>query len=210
VTSAPLDFAALVLAAGAGSRYSPQPGAKLLADLGGRPLLDHALAAVRSFGPAITIVVLGHGAADIERRIRWQAELRAVNPTPERGLSSSLQVGIHALLSFPRPPQGAFIVLGDQPRLRLGVMRTLAEAAALEAPDGRPLIVPRYRAEPGPRNPVLLMRSAWGWVDELSGDQGLADLMVSRQDAIREVHVDGAMPDVDELTDLARLRTGEA
>lgn len=203
-------LAALVLAAGAGSRYSTQPGAKLLADLDGQPLLAHVLEAVRAYRPVRTIVVLGHGSADIERHIPWQGELRVVNPTPERGLSSSLQVGIHALLSLTRPPAGAFIVLGDQPRLRPAVMRALAEVATGEGPDGRPLVVPCYADEPGPRNPVLLMRSAWGWVAELSGDQGLAELMASRQDAVREVLVDGVMPDVDEPTDLARLWTEDA
>lgn len=201
-----LRLAVLVLAAGAGSRFSPQPGAKLLADLDGRPVLEHVLVAVRAFGPAATIVVLGHAADDIERRIHWHAELRVVNRTPELGLASSLQAGVRTLARLPAAPDGTFIVLGDQPRLRPDVMRTLAAAAASEGPDGRPALVPRYAGHPGPQNPVLLMRPAWAWVDELSGDHGLASLMASRPDAIREVPFEGSMPDVDEPADLAPLR----
>ena len=170
-----LRLAVVVLAAGAGSRFSPQPGAKLLADLDGRPLLAHVLVAVRAFGPAATVVVLGHGAADIERRIHWHAELRVINRTPERGLASSLQVrhpraGPPASRRLMAPSSSSATSRACAP----AVMRTLAAAAASEGPDGRPLLVPRYADDPGPRNPVLLMRSAWAWVDELSGDRGLA------------------------------------
>jgi molybdenum cofactor cytidylyltransferase len=206
--TAPFRLAAVVLAAGAGSRYAPQPGAKLLANLDGQPLLAHVLAAVRSFGPEATVVVLGHGAADIERHIHWQRELRVVNPAPDRGLASSLVIGIRALRSLPHLPDGAFIVLGDQPRLQPAVMRALAEAATREGRGGRPLLVPHYTDEPGPRNPVLLMRSAWGWVDDLDGDRGLAMLIDSRPASILNVSVDGVMPDVDEPDALARLQTG--
>jgi molybdenum cofactor cytidylyltransferase len=203
-----LRLAVLVLAAGAGSRFSPQPGAKLLADLDGRPVLAHVLDAVRSFGPEATVAVLGHGEAEIERSIHWQGELQAINPAPERGLASSLQVGIRALGGLPQAFDGAFVVLGDQPRLQPAVMRALAEAATSEGRQGRPLLVPRYTDEPGPRNPVLLMRSAWGWVDGLEGDRGLATLIDSRPASVLSVAVDGGMPDVDDPADLARLRTG--
>lgn len=201
-------LAAVVLAAGAGSRYAPQPGTKLLADLDGQPLLAHVLTAVRSFGPEATVVVLGHGAADIERHMHWQRELRVINPAPERGLASSLQVGIRALRGLSRSLDGTFIVLGDQPRLQPAVMRALAEAATREGHEGHPLLVPRYTDEPGPRNPVLLRRSAWGWVDDLDGDRGLATLIDSGLGSVLEVPVGGVMPDVDEPGDLARLRTG--
>jgi molybdenum cofactor cytidylyltransferase len=200
-------LAAVVLAAGAGSRYAPLPGAKLLADLDGQPLLAHVLAAVRTYGPVVTVVVLGHGAADIERHIHWRGgEMRVINPAPERGLASSLGIGIRALRHLPQPPDGAFIVLGDQPRLQPAVMRALAEAATREGRQGRPLLVPRYTDEPGPRNPVLLMQSAWGWVDDLDGDRGLAALIDSRPGSVLDVPVAGAMPDVDEPGDLVRLR----
>lgn len=204
----PLSLAVVVLAAGAGSRYAPQPGAKMLADLDGHPLLAHVLDAVRSYGPEATVIVLGHGAAKIERGIGWRGELRAINPTPERGLASSLRVGIRALRGLPQSFDGAFIVLGDQPRLQTAVMRALAEAATREGRQGRPLLVPRYTDEPGPRNPALLMRSAWGWVDDVDGDRGLATLIDSRPASVLSVPVVGVMPDVDDPDDLARLRTG--
>jgi len=141
-------LAVIVLAAGAGTRYSDQPGAKLLAPLDGRPVLQHVLDAVRAFVPRITVVVLGHGADALEQSIDWAGEVRVRNPNPELGLASSIRTGLTALAE--PGDDGAFIVLGDQPRLRADVLEALAEAAD---PDAPPIIVPRYD-EPGPRNPV--------------------------------------------------------
>jgi molybdenum cofactor cytidylyltransferase len=204
-----LALAVVVLAAGAGSRFSEEPGAKLLAPLRGAPMLARVIGEVRAFGPAATVVVLGHGAATIERALDWRDELRVRNHAPERGLASSLQAGIDTLRALPDAFDGAFIVLGDQPRLQAQTMHQLAAAAAAAAtaavhPADRPVVVPRYADGPE-RNPVLLLRPAWSWVDELEGDRGLAPLIGARPDAVLEVKVSGEMPDVDTPDDLVRL-----
>lgn len=197
-------LAAVVLAAGAGSRFSDEPGAKLMAQHEGQPMLARVLGAVRAFGPAVTVVVLGHGAEAIERSLDWRDELRIRNHAPDRGLASSLQVGIDALRALPTVFDGAFIVLGDQPRLRADVLQALAVTAAVSPAVDRPVLVPRY-AHSAARNPVLLLRAAWTWVDEIEGDHGLAALIDSRPDAVEEVPVEGSMPDVDSPADLAGL-----
>jgi molybdenum cofactor cytidylyltransferase len=204
-----LSLAAVVLAAGDGSRYSDDPGAKLLATLDGEPLLAHVLAQVRAAGLAATVVVLGRGAGAIEAALDWTTEIRLMNHAPQRGLSSSIQVGIDTLRAMPDDFDGAFLVLGDQPRLRADTMQRLHEAAARARPADRPAVVPRY-AQPGPRNPVLLLRPAWTWVDELEGDEGLAAILASRPDQVMEVPVGGEMPDIDTPDDLDRLeRAGD-
>jgi molybdenum cofactor cytidylyltransferase len=173
----------------------------LLALIDGRPVLAHVLDAVRAFAPRITVVVLGHGADALERSIDWAGEERVRNPNPERGLASSIRTGLAALAGSE--DAGAFIVLGDQPRLRVDVLEALAEAAD---PDAAPIVVPRYDDEPGPRNPVLLLRPAWTLTNELSGDHGLGSLIDTRPELVRTVTVPGQMPDVDRPEDLAALR----
>jgi molybdenum cofactor cytidylyltransferase len=200
-----LRLAALVLAAGAGTRFSHEPGAKLLAELDGEPLLARVLAEVRAATPIATVVVLGHGAERIERAIAWTDEIRVRNHEPERGLASSLQVGIDALRALPEALDGAFIVLGDQPQLRADTLLALEAAAATARPADRLAIVPRYE-QTGPRNPVLLLRPAWSWVDGLTGDHGLASLIDERPDQVLLVPVGGEMSDVDTPADLDRLR----
>jgi molybdenum cofactor cytidylyltransferase len=195
-------LAVVVLAAGAGARFSDQPAGKLLAPLDGRPVLAHVLEAVRTFAPGRTIVVLGHGADTLARSIAWAGEERARNPDPERGLASTISTGLAALAGSD--VDGAFIVLGDQPRLQADVLSALGDAADH---DGPPIIVPRYD-EPGPRNPVLLSRAAWPLADSLSGDRGLGSLIDARPDLVREVRVTGTMPDIDRPDDLAALLEG--
>jgi CTP:molybdopterin cytidylyltransferase MocA len=132
-----------------------------------------------------------------------------VNRAPERGLASSIQAGVRALEVLPEPLDGAFIVLGDQPGLRREVMETLTLAAGGRTDGRRLVIVPRYAADAGPRNPVLVLRSGWSLVDALAGDHGLASLIEARPDLVLDVPVAGSMPDVDEPADLERLRRAE-
>jgi CTP:molybdopterin cytidylyltransferase MocA len=196
-------LAVVALAAGAGTRFSDEPGGKLLAELDGDPVLEHVLSAIRSYGPARTIVVLGFGSETVERSIAWAGEERVVNPDPSRGIASSIAVGFTALATHGDTIDGAFIVLGDQPRLRVDVFQLLESHAA---GSQKTMIVPRYAGDAGPRNPVLLLRAAWPLVDELDGDHGLGPLIVRRPDLVELVSVPGEMPDVDEPRDLETLK----
>ena len=196
----PARIGAIVLAAGAGSRFG---GAKLLATLDGRPILAHVLDAVRAVAPAETVVVLGHGAVDIEGAIAWAGERRVVNPDPDRGLSSSLQVGFDAI-SGPEASDGldaVFVVLGDQPLVDPAVLRALVQA---QVPAGTAFVAPRYR-EAGGVNPVLVLRPGRPWVAEARGDRGLGPILAAHPELVAEVELGGTNPDVDTRADLAEL-----
>jgi len=186
---------AIVLAAGAGSRFG---GGKLLAPLGGHPILQHVLDAVAAAGLRDVIVVLGRDREAVEAAIAWRAERRVVNDRPERGLASSLQVGIAAL---GPDAAAALVVLGDQPLLTVETI-----AALLAAPDdpARPVVVPRYPDDQG-RNPVLVRRPAFGLVATAAGDRGLGPILAADPGRVAEVEVSGRNPDIDTHDDLARL-----
>ena len=196
----PGSFATVVLAAGAASRFG---GAKLLAPLDGRPLLAHVLGAVRAAVPGPTIVVLGHGADAIEAAIAWGDERRVVNPDPDAGLASSLQVGFAALGELPDAADlpGAFVVLGDQPLVDPAVFRALAAA---EVRAGIGFVAPRYVGGGG-ANPVLVLRSGWPWIAKARGDRGLGPILAAHPELVAEVELGGANPDVDTPADLAEL-----
>ena len=196
-----------MLAAGAGSRFG---GGKLLASVGGRPVLQHVLDRLTTAGIAEIVVVLGDDADAIETAIEWGSARRVRNPDPSRGLSSSLQLGMAALdgtdggamrAHGTEPLDGALIVLGDQPFLPIEAVRAIVDAP----PDGgRPIVVPVYPDDRG-RNPVLLGRAAFGLVDEATGDRGLGPLLAAHPDLVREIPVPGENPDVDTRADLVRL-----
>ena len=140
----------LVLAAGAGSRFG---GGKLLASVGGRPVLQHVLDALAAAGIDDVIVVLGRDVAAIEDAISWRGESRVVNPDPERGLSSPLRVGFAAV---PADADAVLVALGDQPLVPVETIRALVAAPVH---GGRSIVVPVFqadRAEPRPASAARL------------------------------------------------------
>jgi CTP:molybdopterin cytidylyltransferase MocA/SAM-dependent methyltransferase len=191
----PDRVAAIVLAAGSGSRFG---GGKLLAPLRGRPLLQHVLDQVAEAGVGEAVVVLGHDAEAIEAEIAWRGERRVRNPDPERGLASSLQVGMAAL---DPAVDAVLILLGDQPQV---ASATIVALIGAPVDRQRPVVVPTYVDDHG-RNPVLLRRAAFGLVDEVTGDRGLGPVLAAHPELVTEIRIDGANPDVDTREDLVRV-----
>ena len=180
----------LVLAAGEGSRFG---GTKQLAPLGGRPLLEHALASVAVLSPRV--VVLGHEAEAILAAVDLQGAEAVVCEDWRAGQAASLRCGLLALGDV----DAAVVVLGDQPRITTAAVT----AVAAVADDGVAAARASYRGRPG--HPVLLGRELLARVGELRGDVGFRDLLGSVD--VREVEVgELADPvDIDTREELARL-----
>ena len=197
--NAPGRLAAVVLAAGAGSRFG---GGKLLATIGGRPVLQHVLDRIANAGIGDVVVVLGDDADAVEGAIDWREARRVRNPEPSRGLASSLGLGMDALGDRV---DAVLIVLGDQPRVPLGAILPRLVAAA--DPD-RPIAVPVYAGDAG-RNPVLMRREAFALIREATGDRGLGPILTAHPELVREVRVDDRdatdNPDMDTREDLVAL-----
>ncbi len=185
--------AGLVLAAGDGSRFG---GAKLLAPVVGRPLLQHVLDRVAAAHLDEVVVVLGRDAHAIEAAVSWRGESRIRNPDPGRGLASSLAVG---MASLDPGVDAVLILLGDQPLVADSTIRALVEAPV---DPHRPVVVPAYAADAG-RNPVLLRRPAFGLAEAAVGDRGLGPVIADHPELVHQVPIVGENPDVDTMEDLA-------
>jgi molybdenum cofactor cytidylyltransferase len=188
---------AVVLGAGASSRFGSP---KLLAPLRGQPVLGHVLDAVAAAGLSDVVVVLGDRAEEIRSAVTWRTERIRVNPRPMDGLSSSLRIGLDAAAE-DRTTDAVVVLLGDQPAVRADVIAGVV-AAAESTPQ--PIVRVRY-ADDGAPNPVLIRRAAWALAAGLSGDHGLAPLLVERADLVAEVAAAGSNPDIDTPGDLARV-----
>ena len=167
--------AGLVLAAGAGRRFGAEP--KLLADLGGRPVLDHAVASARAALDRV-VVVLGAHAEEVRAACDLDGVEVVVCAGWEEGQSASLRCGLAALAGEER----IVVLLGDQPLVPPEVIRRMAR----EPPGSRAA----HGGVPG--HPVVLDRELAARAAGLDGDHGLRDLVAWRlveaeQDIIRDV-----------------------
>ncbi|MGH2463596.1 MAG: nucleotidyltransferase family protein [Candidatus Limnocylindria bacterium] len=179
--------AAVILGAGLGRRFG---GPKVGARLHGRTLLEHVatLAGGAGLDPVIAVVV---GDAEVPGHV-----VDVLNPDPERGLSSSLQLGIGAV----PPGHAALVLLVDQP-----TVASESIAAVLAARGTRPILA----AEAGGRlaPPVLIEPEAFFVVSTLSGDVGLREVFGVNPELVRAVPVATHAPDVDTAEELARLES---
>jgi molybdenum cofactor cytidylyltransferase len=186
----------IVLAAGTSSRFGRT---KQLIELGGKPLVQHAVDAAAAAGLDEVIVVLGHDEGLVRVRIRLPARARIVlNPDYELGQSSSLKAGLEAA---DPSTDAAVVLLADQPGITESHIRALVDAFRA----GHRRIV-RLRFTDGP-GPALLSREAWDQARMLTGDTGAREIIAARPEWVEEVAVDGDVPvDVDRPSDLDRLR----
>lgn len=189
---------AIVLAAGEGSRMGDP--VKQLADVGGRPLLQHVLDALAATGLEDSVLVLGHEAGRVAEAVTTPAGMRVVvNTRYAEGQAGSLRVALDAA---PETARAAIVLLGDQPEVRPEAVLAVIEA---HARSGAPVSRAAYRGRAG--HPVLLDRLVWPGVEELRGDAGARGLIAAHAGRVELVEVGGDPPeDVDTPQDLARLR----
>ncbi|WP_296597727.1 nucleotidyltransferase family protein [Phenylobacterium sp.] len=189
------SFAAVVLAAGTGSRFG---GGKLLADWRGAPLLHAALRAARAAPIASVTVVTGADAGVVGACARaFDPAIHLVHaPDHAEGMAASLRAGI---ASLPADTAGAFVFLGDMPSVPHAVLKPLAEAVAGGAPAAAPVFTGRRG------NPVVLGRELFRDVARLAGDVGARPILqeLGARVALVEAPDDGVLFDVDERTDLS-------
>lgn len=184
----------VVLAAGSASRFGTT---KQLAELDGRPLMVHAIDALREGGVDEILVVTGHDAEAVEAVL--PSDVRAVhNGAYRQGQASSLAAALHAV---DAGSEAAVVLLADQP----GVLGSEVRAIVDRYRSTRARVV-RLRYADGP-GPALLSREVYAEAGHLHGDVGARVLFASHPEWIEDVAVDRATPrDVDVPTDLDLAR----
>ena len=194
-----LSTAALILAAGESKRFGSP---KQLIDWLGIPLLKHVIDQVREWPVDGIFVVLGANAERIMEATDLSGTTVVENLGWEEGIASSVRVGLDALANA-KGHDRVFIVLGDQPRIPIGVIdKLLAEQKRSKLP----VAVPRYRYAWG--NPVLIDRSIWTRImANIEGDRGAMGLFRAHPDWVQEVWFEEIPPrDIDTQFDLADMR----
>lgn len=169
-TTAPPDpaLAAVILAAGRSSRMGDRN--KLLVDLDGAPMIAHAVDAFVATNVRPIIVVTGHDADAVRAALVGRDVLFVHNAKWADGMATSLRAGISQI---GEDIDGAFIALGDMPRVRAAHIEALA--GAFEPSGGRAICVPTWERRRG--NPVLFARRFFPEMCVLEGDTGARSLL---------------------------------
>jgi CTP:molybdopterin cytidylyltransferase MocA len=186
-------IAGLILAAGAGTRFGPEP--KLLARLDGRPLLEHAIGAQCSV-PSLerVAVVLGSGASRLLAGVEFGRAEPVVCEQWHEGQAASLRCGVAAL----RGASKVIVTLGDEPLITPEVIGLFVGQAG-----GTRAV---YRGTPG--HPVVLGPSELPGVEGLRGDRGARELLFGGREI--ECAELCSSRDVDTPDDLEAILSDEA
>jgi len=154
--------AGLILAAGGGSRFGSEP--KLLAPLGGRPLLQRAIAAQCAVPELERVTVVLGAQADL---VLSQIDLIRAEPVVcadwGSGQAASLRCGLDALAGTEK----VIVTLGDAPLITPEVV-----AMFVDQPPGTRAV---YDGRPG--HPVVLGSEQIEALRSLSGDRGARGLL---------------------------------
>lgn len=183
----------ILLAAGAGSRFG---GDKLLALLHGKPLVLHALDALR---PAVTevIAVVRPGSERLATLLVQAGARVAVCDEASHGMGHSLACGAR----LAPADTNLLIALGDMPAVTPDTIARVI--AALDA--GATIAVPCHRGRRG--HPVGFAARLVPMLRVLTQDQGARSVLLANAEAVLEIPVDdpGVLADVDTPVDLERL-----
>lgn len=183
-------IAALVLAAGRSTRMGGPN--KLLAEIGGRPMVRIAVDEALASRADTVVVVTGHQHEQVKAALRGLNIKIVHNPDYAQGLSTSLRAGLRAV---PDNADGVIVLLADMPQVEAALIDRLI--ATFDPGKGALVVVPTIEGKRG--NPVLWSRRFFPELMAVEGDVGARHLIGQYSEAVVEVPVSGrgALTDID-------------
>ncbi|NUS23591.1 MAG: nucleotidyltransferase family protein [Streptomyces sp.] len=192
------QVAGLLLAAGGGRRLDGRP--KALLDHRGRPLVEHAVSALRAAGCTRVHVVLGAAADAVRQEADLDGCVLVENPEWAEGMGSSLRAGLESLSGTDA--RAALVSLVDQPGIGAAAFARVRDA--YKSPDS--LVAAAYDGVRG--HPVLFGSAHWaGIAATATGDRGARAYLKEHAARVALVECgDIARPyDIDTVEDLHHL-----
>jgi molybdenum cofactor cytidylyltransferase len=192
-------IAAILLAAGRSTRMGGPN--KLLAEIGGKPLVRIAAEQALASRARPVIVVTGHQRDKVEAALQGLDVRTVHNPNFAEGLSTSVKTGLAAV---PETADGAIVCLADMPQVTATLIDKLV--AAFDPERGALVAIPTIDGKRG--NPVVWARRFFPELMGLDGDVGARHLIGRYPEAVAEVPLTdtAALVDVDTPEALDRVK----
>ena len=159
-----MRWAAVLLAAGAGSRMGHRP--KCLIERDGQALIRRTAQSLLNAGIQDLVVVLGHYAQEIAPALAGLPVTVVINPQPEQGIIPSQRLGLQ---SVSANCDAVVMCLADQPLIETLDITDLLQAFA-DRPSNTDLVFPQVQGQPG--NPVALSAAVRAAVLQANDDVG--------------------------------------
>ncbi len=193
---------ALVLAAGSSSRMGANN--KLLANVGGVPMVRSVVNNALASNVASVLVVTGYEGHKVQRALSKCMVEFVQNRDYAAGIAGSLRAGLKAL---PEETDGVLVMLGDMPFVEPEQINLLINEFMHASEDA--IVVPVFDGRPG--NPRLWARRYMDAMCECVGDVGARHLIRQFSAKVRKVIMNDThvLTDIDTPAELFRL-TGEA
>ena len=193
-------ISAIVLAAGSSRRFGPDN--KLLAMLGGRPLIAWSIAAFAASRVCEIVVVTGPNREEIEAALAGQRVRFVHNADHLLGMGSSVAAGAAAIRD---DIDGVMISPGDMPGLTASHIDQLITAFDTA---GKTTIVRPRLPDGAPGHPVLWPGRLLPRLRTLSGPEGGKQLLAEVAADVVAIPVEdqGARLDIDTTADLDDIR----
>lgn len=196
---------AVVLAAGESSRMG-RP--KALLPIDGIRFIERIVTALKSSGVAKIIVVLGHNAEDMRRKIDDLPVTIIINPEYKKGQLSSLQTAIHYLETSPigAGVDGILVHLVDHPYVNPQLVKLMIDRFE---ESGKLIVVPRFRGRRG--HPVLFSKRLFPELRSAPMEQGAKTVVHAHQAETLEIETEneGVTIDIDTPEEYRKHVQGE-
>ena len=164
-----MQLVVLILAAGKSSRMG---NIKQLLKIEGKTLIENAIETSMKIEKTSTLCVLGAHAAEIKKKVDLSNVDVTINKDYELGLSSSIISGIKHLQKQKKQFDGIFLLLADQPAIKLAYYQ---EMVALFSKEKKKIIASRYENRFGV--PAIFPKSFIENLLAIKGDKGAKEFL---------------------------------
>lgn len=186
----------IILAAGESTRLGYP---KQIAQFNGKTLLQLAIDAANDSKADKRVLVMGAFRDEIKKTFPGASIPNIPNPHFQKGMSSSIKVGMEYMLKFNRPDQ-VIIMLCDQPFVDAKILNKLI---ATQKKEGKGIVACAYSKTVGV--PILFSEAYFKELVELAGDEGAKNIALAHEDDLVTVSFPRGKVDIDTEEDLRDL-----